>query len=158
VPQSAPMNSTPRSSARRFKAASSCSPRPSEKQNTCRPASSAAAASYSTWRPGTERNATLMPGRRLTAAERERAGGRSACPVDLSRCASARSTAASTTSSSAARIAITRSLGARSEGSSKPWAAIRSTLSGVAIATDTVLAPSSEAASRETSISVTESW
>ncbi len=45
VPQSAPMNSSPRSAARRFKAASSSSVTPSEKQNTCRPASSAADAS-----------------------------------------------------------------------------------------------------------------
>jgi hypothetical protein len=52
---------------------------------------------------------------------------------------------------------MTRSFCARSDGSSKPWPAIRSTLSGVAFATETVSAPSSAEASRDTSIGVTES-
>ena len=151
VPQSAPMNSSPRSSACRLSWASTPRLTPSEKQNTCRPAASAAAASCATCSPGIERNARLSSGSRRAAEASERAAGRAtAADGAPPLVASSRSTAATTASTSSARTAITRSLGPTSSSIVKPWSASSSRLSGVAMPTD---AP----AACETSISVTES-
>jgi hypothetical protein len=158
VPQSAPMNSSPRSTARRFSAASTSSSTPSEKQKTCRPASRATAASCATCSPGIERNARLA----TPAVDRNvRAAGLAPPPAGASPlAASSRSTAdtaASAAASSRALIAITRSFGP-APSTVNPWSASSSRLSGVAIPTATASAPSSRPAVRETSISVTESW
>ena len=119
---------------------------PSEKQKTCRPASSAAAASCATWSPGTDRNAMLSsssPARR--GGERARRGALRALPPSPPPCGER---ARRPPPAAADRRVVGRPdrdhevVRAGSSISSKPWSAIRSRLSGVAIADRHLVAPS----------------
>ena len=163
VPQSGPIMSRPSSSALRFSASSDSTGTPSEKQNTCSPASRACAHSYAPCCPGTEITARFSSGRARAAAPIDRGASCADPPVPAPAAFRSRSSMASSAAcaaaSSAARTASTRSFGPRSScaSRSKPWRSSSSTLSGVAFTAEASSTPGRDAASWEATMSETES-
>ena len=164
VPQSGPIMSRPRSSASRFSATSVSTGTLSLNSITCSPARSAFSASAPAYAPGTEISARFASGRVFSAEVSVRGGAAVVAPTAIafraSSACSAAARAASAAAGESAITAITRSAGpaAAPSGASRPACWRSSRLCGVPIMAAAAVTPGTASMSRESRMSVTESW